>query len=635
MPPSPIFYNQNLAHIIVNGKDKYYLDSPEVTLKPTDTIELSGVFAYNAGDYGYIGMGIYVYEKDSQEIRCIAWGEGYYDSGDLILMDIYDRTKWKAAELCFFEKSVEIRVVSWYWDDKKSKWVENDYLIYAHDSQIEYGFKVKVERKCCDIFCTSRAKVFKVKVLDYETNEPIEGATVELCFDCGFNCSSTSPGYESHETDKNGEVWIEKCGPGMFDPGCITIKASKSGYTPCTPGGVLCSEWSLVKDCDTYTLYLETIKYTDMTITVLDSVTNQPVENAKVELREGWYPYNLIETKYTDSYGKVTFKNLDSYLYYRVYITRDCYKFYDSGVFLPSDKTFKITGYKHCFRVKVVDESDNPLEGANVEIRDSNRNLITSDTTDSSGLTKLFMTDEDPLVLVITKTPYSEREEVIEAPEGSGGETIKYVLYEQEEKGIEVAIEDIYGNPVHDFMVSYKKITEWKYRAGCLYSPFHLQNKCVIKDVPYGEYFIEAVSASKGTDSLYIRHQSERTSVTAVVGAPSYKARVKFRVCVKQNEKYLYPKGASITLECEDIGYKETLITDEHGEADFGEIYLGGKERTFHYKIAYAGFPLLEGEETFSEQHSYVIEKLIEKAFPFDWLIIAIIILLVLLILIS
>jgi len=629
MPPSPIFYNQNLAHIIVNGKDKYYLDSPEVTLKPTDTIELSGVFAYNAGDYGYIGMGIYVYDKDSQEIRCIAWGEGYYDNGDLILMNIYDRTKWKAAELCFFEKSVEIRVVSWYWDDKKSKWIENDYLIYAHDSQIEYGFKVKVERKCCDIFCLSRAKVFKVKVED-EYGNPVEDAKVELCFNSSCTCSSTDPGYESHKTDKNGEVWIEKCGPGLFDSQDLAIVISKSGYTTMYH----CKKWSDISDCDIIRLLLPTLITTDITITVLDSVTNQPVERAKVELYEYLFG-TLVDTKYTNSYGKAEFKNLDSSMTYYVVIRKDCYKKYQSDTFFPSDKTFKITGYKHCFRVKVVDESDNPLEGANVEIRDSNRNLIASDTTDSSGLTKLFMTDEDPLVLVITKTPYSEREEVIKAPEGSGGETIKYVLYEQKEKGIEVTIQDIYGNPVHDFMVSYKKITEWKYQAGCLYSPFHLQNKCVIKDVPYGEYFIEAVSASKGTDSLYIRHQSERTSVTAVVGAPSYKARVKFRVCVKENEKYLYPKGASITLECEDIGYKETLITDEHGEADFGEIYLGGKERTFHYKIAYAGFPLLEGEETFSEQHSYVIEKLMEKAFPLDWLIIAIIILLVLLILIS
>jgi len=358
MPAKPEFIDEQFAYLIIDGSMQY-LDSPRKTISPSDLITLAGIMCYNYGDSGDIYIGVYAY--DGTNFHQVAGGSKRLNYMEFMTEADLDRSEFHAGELCMFNKDIEIVVISYYWDG--SSWKQSDWLCYNSNC----GFKLRVETKCCDWLCTSRAKVFKVKVLDYETNEPIEGATVELCFDCGFNCRSTSPGYESHKTDKNGEVWIEKCGPGMFDPGCITIKASKSGYTPCTPGGVLCSEWSLVKDCDTYTLYLETIKYIDMTITVLDSVTNQPVENAKVELREGWYPYNLIETKYTDSYGKVTFKNLDSYLYYRVYITKDGYKFYDSGSIPPVNKTFKIKRKEGCNEGVIVKVRDVPEEGLTVQ----------------------------------------------------------------------------------------------------------------------------------------------------------------------------------------------------------------------------------------------------------------------------
>ena len=612
MPPSPIFYNENLAHILVNGKDKYYLDSPEVTLKPSDIIELLGVFAYNAGDYGKIGMGIYVYDKDSQEIRCIAWGEGYYDNGDFILMDIYDRTKWKAAEFCFFEKSIEIRVVSWYWDDEKSKWVENDWLIYAHDSQIEYGFKVKVERKCCDWLCLSRAKVFKVKVVD-TNNNPIQGATVEICFDCAGNCQTSSPGYESFTTDENGEVWIEKCGPGIFDPSCLTIKASKSGYKE----AVTWIEYSSISDCDTFTLTLEKPTLVDITITVLNSETNQAVEDAKVELHEGWTPYELIDTKYTDSYGEVEFKDLDASKYYRVYITKDCYKFFDSGNFLPQDKTFKITPYKFCFRVKVIDQWGYPLEGATVEIYDDKENFIASDTTDSNGLTDLFLTDKDPIILKITKSGYTEHKGTIYSSSLGLGDTLSATLYKEGKGDIEVTVEDVGGNPIKAFDVYYKEKTSDAWRHGC--SVFDGEtNKCTIKDVPYGTYDIKASNPDYGDATANITHYSSKTTVTITLGAPTGKCSVKFRVYSREGGALVYTltplENVSVTLTCEEINYNKTIKTNKDGEADFGEIDLQNTKRTFHYRIYYNEYwQTFEADRTFTQGYSYDIEIHMER----------------------
>ena len=611
MPPSPVFYNQNLAHILVNGTDEYYLDSPEVTLKPSDTIELLGVFAYNAGDYGKIGMGIYVYDKDTEEIRCIAWGEGYYDSGDFILMDIYDRTKWKAAELCFFEKSVEIRVISWYWDDDKSKWVENDWLIYAHDSEIEYGFKVKVERKCCDWLCTSRAKVFKIKVED-EYGNSIENANVELCFNSSCVCSSTDPGYESHKTDKNGEVWIEKCGPGVFDPQDLAIVISKSGYVTMYH----CKKWSDISDCDTIRLLLPTLITTDITITVLDSSTSYPIEKAKVELYEYLFG-TLVETKYTDSYGKAQFKNLDSSMTYYVVITKDCYKKYQSDTFFPADKTFKITPYKHCFKIKVIDLQGYAIQDAKVEIYDNEENFITSDTTNSEGLTDLFTTDEDPLIIKITKSGYVEYKGTIETDTGTGGETIEIVLYEEGKGDIEVTVEDVGGNPIKGFDVYYREKNSDAWRHGC--SVFDGEtNKCTIKDVSYGDYIVKASNPDYGDATASIAHFKSKTTVAITLGAPTHKCSVKFRVYSREGGALVYSltpmENVSVTLECKDINYSKTIKTNEDGEADFGEIDLQNSKRTFHYRIYYNEYwQTFETDRTFTQGHSYDIEIHMER----------------------
>jgi len=613
MPPSPIFYNETITHLLINGKDKHYLYSSEKTLKPSDTLELLSLWCVNKGDYGKIGIGVYAYDKDTGNIRCIAWGETYLGSGRYTTQTILDKNKWKAAELCFFEKSIEIRVVSWYWDDKKSRWVENDWLIYAHDSQIEYGFKLKVERKCCDWLCLSRAKVFKVKVIDKDTNQPIQDATVELCFDCGGTCKSTSPGYESHITNSNGEVWIEKCGPGLFDPSCLTIKASKSGYRSITS----IKNWSDVSDCDTYELKLEKPTLTDITITVLNSRTKQPVEKAKVELHEGYHPYELIDTKYTDTYGKVEFKNLDAYKYYRVYITKDCYKFFDSGNFLPADKTFEITKYKHCFKVKVIDLQGKPIKDAKVELYDNKENFITSDTTDSSGLTDLFLTDEDPLIMKITKSGYAEYRGTIETNIGVNGETIQIVLYEKGKGDIEVTVIDVAGDPIKGFDAYYKEKTSDRWRHGC--SVFDGEtNKCTIKDVPYGDYIIKAKNPDYGDATASIAHFKPKTTVTITLGAPSRKCKVKFRVYSREGGALVYSltplENVSVTLSCKEIGYEKTLKTNSEGEADFGEIDLKNSKRTFHYKVYYNEYwQSYESTRTFKQGYSYDIEIHMER----------------------
>ena len=606
MAPNPYFTNTFATYIEVNGK-KYYLNSSRVTLKPDDKIKLKNLLCCNGGDKGDILVAVYAY--DGTNFHQVAGGSKTLNPDACMTELDLDRSEFYARELCMFNKDIEIVVISFYWDG--SSWVQDDWLCY--DSNC--GFKVKVETKCCDWLCTSHAKLFKVKVIDKDTKQPIQGATVKVCFDCGGYCSTTSPGYESHTTDSNGEVWIEKCAPGLFDPSCLAIVAEKSGYTCVT--SALIKNWSDISDCDVYEFELEKATLINITITVLNSKTAQPVEKAKVELYLSGYPPTLVDTQYTDSYGKVEFKDLDIYKFYYVEITKDCYKKYTSAKFNPTNKTFKITEYKHCFKVEVIDfQTSKPIQDAKVELYDDKENFIASDTTDSSGLTDLFVTDKDPIILKITKSGYTEFNGTIQGGVGVNGETITHYLFKEGKGDIEVTVIDVGGNPINEFTAYYKKKTEELYYIGC--APSGETNKCTIKDLPYGDYDIMAHNPDYGDATSNVTHYSSKTSVTITLGAPSGKCKVKFRVYSREGGAVIYTltplENVSVTLECKDIGYEKTLKTNKDGEADFGEIDLRDEKRTFHYKIYYNEYwQTYESTRTFTQGHSYDIEIHMER----------------------
>jgi len=599
MAPNPYFTNTFATYIEVNGK-KYYLNSSRVTLKPGDKIKLKNLLCCNGGDKGDILVAVYAY--DGTNFHQVAGGSKTLNPQGCMTESDLDRSEFYARELCMFNKDIEIVVISFYWDG--SSWVQDDWLCY--DSNC--GFKVKVETKCCDWLCTSHAKLFKVKVVD-EYGNPIENATVEVCFDCAGTCKTTSPGYESFTTDSNGEVWIEKCAPGIFDPSCVSIVVSKSGYVSKSTY----KNYSDISDCETFNFTLQEVSLVTITITVQSDTT--PIEDAEVKLYESGG--TLVSTKYTDSYGQVEFKDLDAFKYYYVEITRDCYKKHTSPQFLPANKTFKITPYKFCFKVEVQDEQGYPLENATVELYDDKENFIASDTTDSSGLTDLFVTDKDPVIVKVTKSGYTEHKGTIYSTELGLGDTLTVTLYKEGKGDIEVTVEDVGGNPIKAFDVFYKEKTSDTWRHGC--SVFDGEtNKCTLKDIPYGTYDIKASNVDYGDATANITHYSSKTTVTITLGAPTGKCSVKFRVYSREGGALIYTltplENVSVTLECKDIGYEKTLKTNKDGEADFGEIDLQDTKRTFHYKIYYNEYwQTYEADRTFTQGHSYDIEIHLER----------------------
>jgi len=599
MAPNPYFTNTFATYIEVNGK-KYYLNSSRVTLKPDDKIKLKNLLCCNGGDKGDILVAVYAY--DGTNFHQVAGGSKTLNPDACMTESDLDKNEFYARELCMFNKDIEIVVISFYWDG--SSWKQDDWLCY--DSNC--GFKVKVETKCCDWLCTSHAKLFKVKVVD-EYGNPIENATVEICFDCAGTCKTSSPGYESFTTDSNGEVWIEKCAPGIFDPSCVSIVVSKSGYVSKSTY----KNYSDISDCETFNFTLQEVSLVTIIITVQSDTT--PIEDAEVKLYESGG--TLVSTKYTDSYGQVEFKDLDAFKYYYVEITKDCYKKYTSPQFLPANKTFKITSYKFCFKVEVQDEQGYPLENATVELYDDKENFIASDTTDSSGLTDFFVTDKDPVIVKVTKSGYTEHKGTIYSTELGLGDTLTVTLYKEGKGDIEVTVEDVGGNPIKAFDVYYKEKTSDAWRHGC--SVFDGEtNKCTIKDVPFGTYDIKASNVDYGDATANITHYSSKTTVTITLGAPTGKASVKFRVYSREGGALIYTltplENVSVTLECKDINYSKTLKTNKDGEADFGEIDLQNTKRTFHYKIYYNEYwQTYEADRTFTQGYSYDIEIHLER----------------------
>lgn len=577
MPPNFRFKSAcgiyfNLPYLYYGGQYCYAGETLKVPAKASITVMACVV---NEGDEtGTCAIRVENVTDDrclKRETHELLWGEEYLFSFEFTAPD----------------HDVEIKLWVCHYDGTVDK---------IHDERTFY-LEVRLE-----------GKLLEILVKDTR-GRPIQGVKVELCFDCGGYCSPTSRGYESHFTDSQGRVRVDKRPPGLLDPKCLTILVSKSGYS--TQGVI--RDWDLMGSCEEFEFTLEREELKDITITVL---SDGPVENARVDLYKS--DGTLIDTQYTDAYGRARFYNLSTVEFYYVVISKDGYKEYQSTLFQPTDLTFTIEKTSFCFRVKVINEQGYPVENATVEIYDSEENLLASDTTNHEGLTDFFTADEPSIIIVVKKEGYVEHRGTLYPTSIPFNSTVQIELYSENVGDIIVEVTDQAGNPIYTFTVYYKKKTEEDWKKACSVKNAKT-NECVIEDVEYGTYDVKAENPDYGDATANISHFSPTTRITIPLGARTGKISVKFRVYSREGGALIYSltplEGVSVTLECEEINYKRTLKTNKEGEADFGEIDLQGEsERTFHYKVYYNEYwQPFEKERTFVEGHTYDIEIHLER----------------------
>ncbi|RLF10588.1 MAG: hypothetical protein DRJ62_04905, partial [Thermoprotei archaeon] len=158
----------------------------------------------------------------------------------------------------------------WFIEEKPSgsSWTSRDNPLSL---VIDRGYQVHARAKA--------SYTLTVYVKDYETDKPIQGATVTI------NGSD-------HLTNNQGKVQVKVI------EGYYTVSASKEGYEP-TNDPRKPSSWSGTISGDiTITLYLKEQEYT-LTVHVLNAKTNTPVEKALVTV-------NGV-SKYTNDEGVATF----------------------------------------------------------------------------------------------------------------------------------------------------------------------------------------------------------------------------------------------------------------------------------------------------------------------------------------
>ncbi|MDI6730104.1 MAG: carboxypeptidase regulatory-like domain-containing protein, partial [Candidatus Altarchaeum sp.] len=315
------------------------------------------------------------------------------------------------------------------------------------------------ESSNCDReFPLCKAVVIEVNVTgcaeDNAANINLEGVKVELVD------ANTGNLVKSLYTNSSGKVIFKDIVSGSY-----YYKVSKSGYISNENTSATCTYTSESSNCDReFPLCKAVVIEINVTGCAEDNAANVNLENARVDLID-FFTGNIVQTKYSNTSGKVIFKDAIAGTYYfKVtklgYISNENKSACTYALALSDcDREFPLC--KACLmNINITDNASNLIENAQVKLFAENGTLITLRYTNANGTVEISGIPTGNYYANATKSGYTTASSIndlqIYSEETCGDIVLKISLKET----IEVCVNDTNNNSLQGVKVDLIKVSD-------------------------------------------------------------------------------------------------------------------------------------------------------------------------------